>query len=134
MKQLLAWTGSAASTITSEAVMAMGYLGFGGDAAGASDRFARTKGGGGSPQEEPCSGEIAKLGHGNAAQCQCRRVIAQRDTVQGAKGITLCQGAGARCDQRVHSNPDTLVTPSEVIMADISTPRSTPETSRPIRQ
>jgi hypothetical protein len=53
-----------------------GNLGFGGDAAGASDRFSRAKGGGGAPQEQPCSGEIAKLGHGNAAQCQCRRVIA----------------------------------------------------------
>jgi hypothetical protein len=25
--------------------------------------------------------------------------------------VTRCQGAGACCDQRVHTNPDTLVTP-----------------------
>ena len=58
----------------------------GGDAAGASDRFSRAKGGG--PQQQPRSAEIAKLGHGNAAQRHCRRVIAQRDTVQRAEGIT----------------------------------------------
>jgi hypothetical protein len=68
-----------------------------GDAACASDLFSRAKGSG-PPQEQPCSGEIAKLGHGNAAQLQCRRVIAQRDTIQDAKGINRCQGAGACCD------------------------------------
>jgi len=69
-----------------------------GDAAGASDLFSRAKGGG-PPQEQPCSGDIAKLCHGNGAQRRCRRVIAQRDTIQGAKGINRCQGAGACCDQ-----------------------------------
>jgi len=53
-----------------------------GDAAGASDLFSRANGGG-PPQEQPCSGEIAKLGMA-MAQRQCRRVIAQRDTIQGA--------------------------------------------------
>ena len=58
----------------------------------------------------------------------------QRDTIQGAKGINRCQGAGACCDQRGQSNPDTLVTPSGGLVANISTSRSTPGPSRPIRQ
>jgi hypothetical protein len=45
-----------------------------------------------------------------------------------------CQGAGACCDQSVPSNPDTLVTPSGGLAANISTSRSTAGRSRPIRQ
>src|SRR5262245_63528824 len=104
----------------------------GGDAAGASDRFSRAKGGG--PQQQPRSAEIAKLGHGNAAQRHCRRVIAQRDTVQRAEGITRARSRAPALIGESHSNPDTLVTPSRALVANISTSRSTPRSSRAIRQ
>ena len=44
-----------------------GNLGFGGDAPCAGDGFCRPEGTRSPPQEKPCSGEIAKLGHGNTA-------------------------------------------------------------------
>jgi hypothetical protein len=56
--------------------------------------------------------EIAELRHGDAAQRQRRRVVAQGDPVQGAERITRRQRARRGRDQRVHGNPATLVTPT----------------------
>ena len=49
-----------------------------------------------------CAREIAELRHGDAAQRQRRRVVAQGDPVQGAERITRRQRARRRRDQRVH--------------------------------
>jgi hypothetical protein len=61
-------------------------------------------------QESLRTDEVAKLCHRNAAKRERRRVVAQRDAVQCAKGITC--GERTRCgrDQRVHLNPATVVT------------------------
>jgi hypothetical protein len=40
------------------------------------------------------------------------RVVAQRDPVQCAEGITRRERTRRGCDQRVHRNPATLVTPT----------------------
>ena len=54
--------------------------------------------------------EIAELRHRDAAQRQRRRVVAQRDPVQGAERITRGKRPRRGRDQRVHGHPDTLVT------------------------
>jgi len=52
----------------------------------------------------------AELRHRDAAQRQCRRVVAQRDPLQCAERITRRERAACGRDQRVHLNPATLVT------------------------
>ena len=59
----------------------------------------------------PSRDRIAKLRHGDAAQRQRRRIVAQSDAVERAERITLRERTPCRRDQRVHRNPDTLVTP-----------------------
>jgi hypothetical protein len=56
--------------------------------------------------------EIAELRHRDASKCECGRVVAQGDPVQCAEGITRRQRTRRGRDQRVHSNPATLVTPT----------------------
>ena len=51
----------------------------------------------------------------DAAKRQCRRIVAQSNVVQRAKEIARCERAGRRCNQGVHSNPDTLVTPTSSV-------------------
>jgi hypothetical protein len=86
-------------------------LGFGDDASRASHGLFRAKGSRGSPHQRFRAVEIAELGHGDAAKRERRRVIAERDFVQRAEGITHRECLRGRRDQRVHRNPVTLVTP-----------------------
>ena len=46
--------------------------------------------------------EIAKLRHGDAAQRQRRRIVAQRHPLQCPERITSGERMGCGCDQRVH--------------------------------
>ena len=87
-------------------------LGLGNDASRTGDGLARTEGARRAPQQRLGAGEIAELRHRDAAQRQRRRIVAQGDVVQRAKGIARCEARGRRCNQGVHSNPDTLVTPT----------------------
>ena len=58
------------------------------------------------------SKEIAELRHRDASKRECRRVVAQGDPVQCAKGITRRERMRRDRDQQVHLNPATLVTPT----------------------
>ena len=54
--------------------------------------------------------QIAKLRHGNATQCECRRITTQGNAIERAQRVTRRQGT-ARCrDQSVHLNRVTIVT------------------------
>ena len=87
-------------------------LGLGDDAAGAGHRLLRAEGARRALHQGFRAQEIAELRHGDAAQRQRRRVVAQGDPVQGAERITRRQRARRGRDQRVHGNPATLVTPT----------------------
>src|SRR5258705_42946 len=50
---------------------------------------------------------LAELGHGAAAQGEGRRVVAQRDTLEGAERVTGRQRARGRGDDGVHLVEDT---------------------------
>src|SRR5438270_13893022 len=86
-------------------------LGFSHDAPGACHGFFRTEGASRSPQKflPPC--EIAELRHCDASKCECGRIVAQCDSLQCAERITRGEGPCCGCDQRIHHNPATLVTP-----------------------
>src|SRR5216117_2102100 len=86
-------------------------LGLGDDAPRASDRLFRTEGTRSTSQERLRSNEIAELRHRDASKRERRRVVAQGDPVQGAEGITRRERTRRGCDQGVHRNPVTLVTP-----------------------
>ena len=86
-------------------------LRLGDHAARAGDRLPRAEGACGAPQQRPGADKIAELRHRDAAQRQRRRIVAQGDEVECAERITRGERARRGCDQRVHSNPDTLVTP-----------------------
>ena len=101
-------------------------LGLGDDAARAGDGLPRAEGAGRAPQQRFGAGEIAELRHRDAAQRQRRRIVAQGDVVQCAERITRCERARRGRDQRVHSNPDTLVTPGRPMAGCKSISRSTP--------
>ncbi|OKO77484.1 hypothetical protein AC628_15575, partial [Bradyrhizobium sp. NAS96.2] len=62
------------------------------------------------PQQLLGASEIAEPGHRDAAQRQRRRIVAQGHPFQCAEGITHRERARRSRNQRVHSNPDTLVT------------------------
>ena len=72
----------------------------------------RTEGARGTSQKRLRSNEIAELRHRDASKRERRRVVAQGDPVQGAERITCGERARRGCDQRVHRNPATLVTPA----------------------
>ena len=63
-------------------------------------------------QENFCPDEIAELRHRDASQRERGRVIAEGDPVQCAQGITPGERPRRGCEQRVHENPATLVTPA----------------------
>jgi len=54
---------------------------------------------------------IAELCHRDASKRETKRVVAQGDPLQGARGITRCECMRRGRDQWVHRNPVTLVTP-----------------------
>src|SRR5207237_797859 len=55
--------------------------------------------------------EIAELRHRNSAKRERRRVFTQRYSIECAKRIAGGQRPSRGRDQRVHRNPDTVVTP-----------------------
>src|SRR6185503_10458937 len=85
-------------------------LRLGDDAPRAGHGLFRTEGARRTSQERLRSNEITELRHRDASKRKCGRVVAQRDALQCADGITrrerMCRGR----DQRVHLNPVTLVT------------------------
>ena len=58
------------------------------------------------------SNELAELRHRDASKCECRRVVAQGDLVQCAKGIARCEARAAALISEFDLNPATLVTPT----------------------
>jgi hypothetical protein len=62
-------------------------FGFGDQAPGASYSLSRTEGARGTSQESFGPDQIAQLRHRNAAQRQCRRVVAQGHSLQRPKRI-----------------------------------------------
>jgi hypothetical protein len=87
-------------------------FGFGYDASCAGDGFFGTEAPRSFPQKLLRSCEVAKLSHGDPTERKRRRIIAQRDSFQRSQGIAYRKRASCSCDQRVHLNPDTLVTPT----------------------
>ncbi len=87
-----------------------GDFGFGDNAAGPGHGLSRTKGARRPTQKRLGPREVAELRHGNPAQRQRRRVVAQRDALQRGEDVALREQPRRRGDQRVHRNPVTLVT------------------------
>jgi hypothetical protein len=61
--------------------------------------------------------KIAELRHGDAAQRQCRRIVAQRDALERAERIARRKRPRRSRDQRIHGNRAKLVTPTTVVAA-----------------
>ena len=101
-------------------------LGLGDGAPCAGDGLPRAESAGRAPQQCFGAAEIAELCHRDAAKRQRRRIVAQGDVVQRAERITRRERARGGGDQRVHSNPDTLVTPGRPVAGGKSISRSTP--------
>src|SRR5262245_37614908 len=99
-----------------------GDLGLGDDAPRARYRLFRTEGARRTSQESLRSNEIAELRHRDASQREGRGVAAQGNPVQGAEGITSGERTRGGCDQRVHRNPATLVTPA-ISLSDLTVAR-----------
>jgi hypothetical protein len=87
-------------------------LGLGDHTPRARHRLVRTEGSRRTSQECPRPNEIAELRHRDASKGERWRVVAQRDPLQRTKGITRGERARRSCDQRVHRNPATLVSPT----------------------
>ena len=79
-----------------------GDLRLGDLAARLGEALAGAEAAGGAPEELARPVVVAELGHGAAAQGQGRRVVAQRDAIEGAEGITGRQRARGRGDEGVH--------------------------------
>jgi hypothetical protein len=85
-------------------------FGFCNDAPRACHGFFWTEGPLSRSQQRPRALEIAELCDCDTAKRERRRIVAQRDPLQRAKGITLDKSACRGCNQRIHRNPATLVT------------------------
>jgi len=57
---------------------------------------------GGAPEELAARAVLAELGHGDAAQGERRRVVAQGDALEGAEHVAGDQSARRGGDQGVH--------------------------------
>ena len=88
-------------------------LGLGDDAPRAGHGLLGTEGTRSAAQESLRSNEIAELRHRNASKRESRRVVAQGDPLQCAEGITRRERPAGGRNERVHSNPATLVTLTE---------------------
>src|SRR5947199_202269 len=64
-----------------------------------SHRFARSERAGGASDEGPGPDELTELRHGNPAQRERRRIVAQCNALQCAEGITGGERARGGCDQ-----------------------------------
>ena len=71
------------------------------------ETLARAEAAGGAPEELARPFVVAELGHGDAAQGEGRRIVAQRDALEGAEGITGRQHARGRGNEGVHLWEDT---------------------------
>ena len=87
-------------------------LGFGDDAARTRHALFRTERTRRAAQQCLRAIEVAELRHGDAAQRQRRRIVAQRHVLQRAQRVAVCERVRGGVDQRVHRNPVTLVTPT----------------------
>src|SRR6185437_12140109 len=99
-------------------------LGLGDDATRPRHRLFRAEAACRAPQQCLRAIELAKLRHGDAAQREGRWIVAQSNAVEGAERITLGEGTPCCRDQRVHRNPDTLVTPLIALSGPKSISRS----------
>src|SRR5437899_34822 len=75
----------------------------------------RTEGTRGVAQERLRPNEIAELRHRDTAERERRCIVAQRDALQCAEGITRRERTRRGRNQRIHSIPEfrhTLVTPT----------------------
>jgi hypothetical protein len=79
-----------------------GNLGLGYLATSLGEAFATAKGAGGALQELARSLVVAELGHGNAAQGERRRVVAQRNAFERTERITGRQQSCGGSDEGVH--------------------------------
>ena len=78
------------------------HLGLGDDAARARQLLVGAEAAGGAPQQLAGARVLAELGHGDAAQRQRRRVVAQGDPLEGAERVAGGEGARGGGDQGVH--------------------------------
>jgi hypothetical protein len=89
-----------------QVVRGEGDLGLGDLAARLGEALAGTEAAGGAPEELARPVVVAELGHGDAAQGDGRRVVAQCDALEGAEGITGRQRARGPGDEGVHGWKD----------------------------
>ncbi len=80
------------------------HLGLGDDAARARQFLVGAEAAGGAPQELAGARVLAELGHGDAAQGQRRRVVAQRHPLEGAERVAGGESARGGSDQGVHND------------------------------
>src|SRR5262249_60598338 len=85
-------------------------LGLRADAPRARHGLLRAEGPLSTPQERPCSNEIAELRHRDAPKRERRCIFTQSDALQCTEGVADGERPRRGCDQRVHRNPVTLVT------------------------
>ncbi|MNP13132.1 hypothetical protein D3C76_1054010 [compost metagenome] len=89
-------------------------LGFGDGAACPRHDFFRPKGPRGHAYQRFGPHQIPQLRHGDTAQCQRGRIVAQRDPVQRTQRIARRQRLRCGGDQRIHCSPATRVTPAVI--------------------
>ena len=87
-------------------------LRFGDDAACARDDVLRAKGPGRAPDQCAGLGEITELRHRDASQRERGRVVPQGDAVERSERVACHERTRRGRNQRIHSNPDKLVTPT----------------------
>src|SRR5690606_3450831 len=92
-------------------------LRLGDDAARAGHGLSGTEGAAGASQESLRPREIAELRHRDAAKRESGRVRTQANPLQRAEEVASSERERSSRDQRVHRNPDTLVTPGDKIPA-----------------
>ena len=102
--------GGALAAIAAQVALGQGHLGLGHHAAGAGHGLVRAKRAGGAAQQLAGTRVFAQLGHGNAAQGQRRRVVAQGHALQRGEGVAPRQRAGGGSNHRIHG--DRLHAPS----------------------
>ncbi len=79
------------------------HLSLGDDTARAGQLFVGAEATGGAPKKFTGTRMLAELGHGNAAQGQCRRVVAQGDAFESAERIASGEGPRGSGDQGIHA-------------------------------
>jgi hypothetical protein len=83
------------------------HLGLRNDASSARQLLVGAEAAGGAPQELAGARVLAELRHGDAAQGQRRRVVAQGDPLESAERVAGSEGARGGRDQGVHDNRAT---------------------------